>query len=187
MAKIDYIGIGGSAGSLAKLISIIKNIPSSNISIFIVIHRDNNTKSILATILQNITTKYKIIDAYSNQKVMPRTIYIAPAGKHMIIKEGYIILTNTEKRHFSRPSISILFNSLSNEYKRNLLCLLLCGYGDDGSDSLESLKRSGSTILLEDAKECEATPMLDNAVKSGNYDAILSIEEINEYLKIVIN
>ncbi len=184
MNKIEYIGIGGSAGSLAKMIDIITNLPSSNISIFIVLHRLKDKKSILPGILQNITSKYKVIDAHSNQKVMPNTIYTAPANKHMIVKNGYIFLTNTQKKHFSKPSISILFDSLAKEYDKNLLCLLLCGYGADGSDSLENLKNCGATVLIENPKECEAKPMLENAIKSGHYNAILSTQEINEYISI---
>ncbi len=182
MKKVDFIGIGGSAGSLSKMINIIENLPSSNISIFIVLHRGETKESILPSILQNVTTKYKVCDPYTNQKIMPKTIYTAPAGKHMIAENGHIILTNSSKIHFSRPSISVLFDSLAKEYKNNLLSILLCGYGDDGSDSLKYLESSGSTILIEDAKECEATPMLDNAVKDGHYDAILPISGINKYI-----
>ena len=182
MKEISYIAIGGSAGSLDKMINIIKNLPSSNISIFIVLHRGETKESILPIILQNVTTKYKVCDACSNQKVMPKTIYTAPANKHMIVKDSHIVLTNTPKIHFSRPSISVLFDSLAYEYKNNLLSILLCGYGNDGSDSLKKLQDSGAIILIEDAKECEATPMLENAINTGHYNAILSINEINKYI-----
>lgn len=185
--KIDYIGIGGSAGSLEKISNIVKNLPSSNISMFIVVHQKEDQKSLLHKILQNQTSHYKVVEAVSDQKVMPKTIYTAPPGKHMIVAGGYIFLTNTNKINYAKPSISVLFNSLAKEYNQELLCLLVCGYGQDGSDSLENLIKSNSTILLEDAKECEATPMLDNAVKTHNYKAILSLENINKYIHKAIN
>ncbi len=187
MNKIDFIGIGGSAGSLEKINNIVKNLPPSNISIFIVVHQQKDKKSLLHKILQNQTTHYKVVEAISNQKVMPKTIYTAPPGKHMIVAGGYIFLIDTDKRHFSKPSISVLFKSLAKECNQELLTLLVCGYGRDGSDSLENLKNSGATILIEDSKECEATPMLDNAVKSGNYDAVLSLKDINKYIHNSIN
>lgn len=180
--KICFIGIGGSAGSLEKVMSIVKNLPLANISIFILIHQQEDKKSLLEKILQNQTSYYNVVEVEFNQKVTPKTIYIAPPGKHMIIENGYIYLIDTERRNFSKPSISVLYNSLAKEYKGELLSILLCGYGYDGSDSLKNLKNNGATVIIEDSKECEATPMLDNAVKTGNYDAILALDDINKYI-----
>ena len=180
--KINYIGIGGSAGSLEKISNIIKELPPSDISIFIVVHQNKDKKSLLYKILQNQTNYYKVIEAVSDQRVMPKTIYTAPPGKHMIVAGGYIFLTDGKKKNFAKPSISVLFNSLANEYNQELLCLLVCGYGKDGSDSLENLKNNSATILLEDPNECEATPMIDNASQSGNYNAILPLKDINKYI-----
>lgn len=184
--RIDYIGIGGSAGSLEKIKNIIKDLPPSSISMFIVVHQKEDRKSSLHKVLQNQTNHYKVVEAYFDQRVIPKTIYVAPPGKHMIVAGGYIFLIDNQKKHFAKPSISVLFDSLANEYGQELLCLLVCGYGKDGSDSLENLKNSGATVLLEEAKECKATPMLDNAAKSGNYDAILPLESISRYIQSAV-
>lgn len=184
--KIDYIGIGGSAGSLEKICDIIENLPPSNISIFIVIHQKADKKSLLSNILQNHTKHYKVVDSVSDQKVMPKTIYLSQPNKHMIVAGGYIFLTDSEKMHFAKPSISVLFDSLASEYGQELLCLLVCGYGRDGSDSLKSLKKSGATVLIEDPSECKATPMLDNAILSGSFDAIMPLNDMNSYIKKAI-
>ena len=74
--KISFIGIAGSAGSLKKVMSIVKNLPFANIAIFILIHQQENKKSLLEKILQNQTTDYDVVEVKSNQKVILKKIYI---------------------------------------------------------------------------------------------------------------
>ena len=181
--NLKYIAIGGSAGSLKRFIKIIEELPKSDMSIFIIMHRKENKESSLAKILQNSTQDYTVVEAQSDMKIESATIYVAPANKHMIIAGGFIFLTDSAKRNYSRPSISNTFESLSNEFKNTLLTILISGYGADGADSLELLQKNETTILIEDPKECEAKPMLENAIQTKLYDQVLSIDDINRFIK----
>ena len=180
--NLDYIAIGGSAGSLNKFIEIIKNLPKSNMTIFIIMHQLADKESSLAHILQVHTTHYKVIEAVSDTKIQAATIYTAPPGKHLIVAGGFIFLTDDKKRNFSKPSISTSFEFLSNEYKNTLLAILVSGYGSDGSDSLNTLKENGTTVIIQDPNECEAKPMVENAIKTKHYDYILPLEKICEFI-----
>jgi len=180
--KVQYLALGGSAGSLKKFIQIIKSLPPSELSVFLVMHQKSDIKSSLANILQQKTEYYNVIEAKSNIKVKPSTIYVAPSNKHMIVAGGFIFLTDDEPKHFSKPSISNTFESLAYEYKESLLAILVCGYGEDGSDSLHHIRQNGGTVIIEQLYECQATPMLENAINSKEYDFILSIEDINKLL-----
>jgi len=180
--NIQYLALGGSAGSLKKFIDIIKYLPSSDLSIFIVMHQKSDIQSSLAQILQRKTNSYEVIEAKSDMRVMPSTIYVAPPNKHMLVIGGFIYLTDDELKHFSRPSISNTFSSLAAEYKTRLLSILVCGYGSDGSDSLKDIRKNGGLVIIEQLYECKATPMLENAINTGEYDYILSIDGINELL-----
>jgi len=182
-SQIGYIGIGGSAGSLEKIFSIIENLPKSNISIFIVIHQKANMQSNLDKLIQNKTAHYDVVFGKSDIKVMPATIYIAPPGKHMIVSGGYLFLLDTEQQHFSRPSISILFNSLAKEYGKELLAILVCGYGHDGSDSMKILKQNQSVAIIEEPDECEAKIMLQSAIETSYHHQVLSLKNISQYIQ----
>ncbi|MGA1932261.1 CheR family methyltransferase [Arcobacter sp. YIC-464] len=185
--NLQYIAIGGSAGSLSKFIEILKALPKSQISIFIIMHQKPDKQTHLSSILQKFTNNYNVVEAKSDMRVEPNTIYCAPAGKHMIVAGNFIFLTDEDKRNFSRPSISTSFESLSNEYKSTLLAILVCGYGADGSDSLECLNKNGSTVLIEDPKECEAKAMLENAIATKLYDEVLTLEQIINYINFNID
>ncbi len=181
--NLKYIAVGGSAGSLKRFISIIDELPKADISMFVIMHQKAGSKTTLASILQTRTKHYKVIEAKSDMKIEASTIYVAPPDYHMLIAGGFIFLTDSAKRNYSRPSISNTFESLSNEFKNTLLAVLLCGYGADGSDSLKYLQKNETTILIEEPCECEAKPMLENAIKTKLYDHVLSLEKINEYIK----
>jgi len=181
--KINYIALGGSAGSLKKFIDIVSSLPPSNMSIFIVMHQRSDMKSSLAKILQDKTKTYRVIEAVSDTRVLPSTIYVAPPNKHMIVIGGFIFLTDDSPKHFSKPSISTTFESLASEYNEELLTILVCGYGQDGSDSLKHIRENNGTVIIQQLYECEATPMLENAIETKEFDYILSISDINKLLK----
>ena len=72
--NLQYIAIGGSAGSLAKFIEIIKALPKSQVSIFIIMHQKPDKKTHLNEILQKYTNDYNVVEAKSDMKVEPNTI-----------------------------------------------------------------------------------------------------------------
>lgn len=185
--SLEYLAIGGSAGSLKKIIDIVSSLTSSGLSVFIVMHQKGDQKSNLADLLQKYTSHYNVVEAQSDMQIEPSTIYIAPSDKHMIVSGRFIFLTDSKKRNFSRPSISSTFESLSNEFKNSLLCLLVCGYGKDGSDSLKLVYENNSVIIIEDENECEAKMMLQSAIETTYYDHIFSIEKIKEFIHNNIN
>lgn len=184
---VEVIVIGGSAGSIEKFIKILKLLPKSNFSIFIVMHQLPDKETTLDKILQTYTNDYVVKIAQDDEIIESSTIYIAPPNKHLITSGGYIFLSDDEKHNFSRPSISVSFESFAYEYHKKLLAILVCGYGNDGSDCLHILKEHESTIIIEDPKDCEATMMLQSAIKTNQYDYIMNIDDIGNYIKNLVH
>ena len=183
---IKAIAIGGSAGSIEKIIPIIESLPYTDISIFIVVHVLADEKSYLSDILQHVTA-YKVHKATHNMKVEKNSIYIAQPNNHLIVVDGFIYLESESKLNYARPSIDITFKSLVYEYSESLLAILLCGYGSDGSHSLKELKESNCEIIIENPKECEAKEMPLNAIETKNFSKILNLDQIIEYLKLSLS
>jgi chemotaxis protein methyltransferase CheR len=184
--NIQAICIGGSAGCLEKIIQIINPLPYVDISIFITIHILPTVKSNLVNILQKHTT-YKVIEPQDNQKIEPNCIYVAPADYHMIVQDDYIYLSHSSCVNYARPSIDVLFDSVSNTYKQNAIAILTCGYGKDGTLFLKNLKENQTEIILEDPDSCEANHIILNAIESNHYDKIFTIEQIINYINSKLN
>ncbi len=178
--------LAGSAESTDKICTIIKELPLKEISIFVIQHVQEKRTNNLGRILQRYTP-YRVITPQHKTVVKKRTVYVAPAGCHMRVRSGLIHLGHDEPLHYARPSIGALFASLSDEYKENLVAVLLCGYGEDGVHELKGLKERNATIIIENPSDSPAGALPENAIKSGNFHHIFSIDALSRYLYYLLS
>ncbi len=183
--KVKAIALGGSAGSLDKIMSIMAKLPDGDISVFIVQHVLENEPNYLGEILER-STGYKVVHLVNNTPVKPRCVYIAPPAHHLVVENKKIRLSADAKMNFARPSIQVTFESLAREYKDGLIAVMLCGYGDDGSKALPLLKESGATTIIEDPQDCDARDLPLNAWKTGLVDYKFPLPELIAYLARII-
>lgn len=183
--KVKAIVLGGSAGSLDKIMTIVSKLRNQEISVFIVQHILENEPNYLGEILQR-STEFKVAPVADKTPVKPGSIYIAPPGHHMRIAHGKIKLSAEERINFARPSIEVTFESLALEYKSGLIAVMLCGYGEDGAKAFPVLKQSGALTIIEDPQDCEARDLLLNAWKTGMIDYKFPLPELASYLARVI-
>lgn len=184
--EVSAIAIGGSAGSLKSMVDILSKVPYCDIAVFVVMHILPDQESKLEQILQ-LNTKLKVKEPLNGERVQKGYIYVAPPDLHMSVEKGFIRTLNTPKVNFCRPAIDVLFESLSKEYKDGLITVLTCGYLDDGSRSLETVKKNNGTSLIIDPNQCEANDIPLNAMATKNYDFIFDPEDMGEYLKSRLN
>jgi len=182
--SIEVILIGGSADSSPKIIEIVKNTSLNNLSLILVQHVEPNAKAIFDEILQKYTS-YKVGYAKDNERIKKGHIYIAPSNKHLKVLDGCFLLDDGDKYNFSKPSVSVSYESFSNYYKEKLLVIQECGYASDGVDRLELLKYNDSKLIIQDIKECEAQPMVSNALKVNVHNYVLNEEEIINYINLL--
>jgi chemotaxis protein methyltransferase CheR len=183
--KIRAIALGGSAGSLDKIMSIMAKLPPRDISVFIVQHILEKEPNYLGEILER-STGFKVVALSNNTPVRPNCVYIAPPAHHMIIEKGKIRLSTEAKTNFARPSIQVTFESLAHEYKDGLIAVMLCGYGDDGCKAFGVLKEYGATTIVEDPQDCDAKELVQNAWKTGLIDYKFPLPELASYLSRIV-
>jgi len=181
---IDVLAIGGSANSSEKIIEILSQIKLEKFAVFIIQHVNPKHEGLFDTILAKYVTA-KVDYAVDGMNVQKGHIYLAPRDKHLKVYHGEIVLDEGAKVHSARPSISVSFTSLSEEYKENFLALLTCGYIDDGVDSLSTLKTNNSTIIIQKPEECQADSMPNFAKKQAIYDFIFTTKESIKYINML--
>ena len=181
---IEVVLIGGSADSSEKIVDIVKNTSLVNLALVIVQHVEPDKKGIFDEILQRLTT-YKVSYVKDGQKIEKARIYIAPNDKHLKVENGFFTLSDEDKYNHAKPSVSVSYESFSSYYKGKLLVIQECGYAADGVDKMKYLKSLGSKLIIQDKKECEATPMLTNAMALHVEDYVLNIDEIIIYINLL--
>lgn len=175
------IVIGGSAGSSAMIEKMLSSLKPSKISIFIIQHTHQGEEGVYKTILKHFSS-LEISYPENMEKVQEGKIYVTPPNHHMKIVDGYILLDQEEEFDFSRPSLSILYESFAKEYGANGICITSCGHGQDGSDVIEKLSRYGTHIIVQDPNECDAKMMPLSIKNTQKYTHLLPIDAICELL-----
>ena len=186
MKHCEALIIGGSAGSLNVIISILPSIKSVlSFAIILVLHRKAG-RDLLSELLAS-KTEMVVKEIDEKEKIKPSHIYIAPPNYHLLIEEDRTFsLDASEKVNFSRPSIDVTFQSAAEVYKQNLVCLLLSGANSDGTDGLIKVKENGGTVLIQEPSTAVVSYMPQNAMDRVQADKVLEIDEMADYINRLI-
>ena len=181
--SIEVILIGGSMDSFEKIVAIVKQCNFENLSLVIVQHQQAEGRNSFDKILQPYTS-HKVSYAKEMQQLQKGRIYLAPHNKHLLVENGYCILSDAPKYNFAKPSISLSYESFSNYYKNSLVIIQECGYVNDGVDKLSMLQNNGSKIIIQNQEECagEARSMVVHALQEKRHNYLFHLQEIIAYI-----
>lgn len=183
MENCNALIIGGSAGSIEVLLKILPGLNSFlDFPIVIVLHRKSGKDNILTYILST-KTQLRVKELEEKEKIKPSTIYLAPPNYHTLIEADQTFsLDASEKVNFSRPSIDVTFESAAEVFKNNLVCLLLSGANNDGTEGLKKVKHKGGKVIIQDPNSAIVRYMPEFAIEHVNPDAVLNDSEMAAYI-----
>ncbi len=186
-AAFDVVAMAASAGGIAALGRVLADLPPDfPAAIVVVQHLDPRHRSLMADILRR-RTELAVVQASEGDRVVPGTVFIAPPDRHLLVNsDGTLSLTQSELVHFVRPSADLLFESVAASYKDRAIAVVLTGTGSDGSMGIGAIKKMGGTVIAQDEHSAEFYGMPAAAIKSGNADFILPLEEIPSALVTLI-
>jgi two-component system chemotaxis response regulator CheB len=185
---MEMIIIGGSAGSFNCILSILKGLDEKmQVPIVIILHRLKNANSMLEKHLQ-LHTHYTVKEAEDKEFVKKAYIYTAPTDYHLLLEENSSFsLDSSEAVNYSRPSIDVTFESVSNVLKENCCGILLSGSNKDGAEGLKQIAENGGFTIVQDCNEAEFDVMPKSAISIYNKHSVLNLNNIitklNQYAK----
>ncbi len=176
--EFEIIVIGGSAGSLEPLLTILEGLKPSRFAIVLILHRKASNDTTLAKVLSG-RSAYPVQEAEEKERLQAGVVYIAPADYHLLFeKDGTISLDYSEKVNFSRPSIDVSFDSAADVYGRRLIGILLSGGNTDGAEGMKKIKREGGFCIVQDPGSATVALMPGHAINETEVDQILNASEI---------
>lgn len=175
--------IGGSAGSLEVLLSVLPNVKEDlGFPIIIILHRKTGIDNML-TDLFSTRTSMPVTEIEEKEQIQPNHIYIAPADYHLLIESDLTFSFDcSEKVNYSRPSIDVAFESASEVYKERLAALLLSGANADGVAGLKRVSSNMGLVLIQDPDTATVAYMPSQAKLRVDYDALLKPGEMADYI-----
>ncbi|QHT70303.1 PAS domain-containing protein [Rhodocytophaga rosea] len=174
------IGIGASAGGLEALHEFFDNMPAdTHFSFVIVQHLSPDYKSLLVELLSK-HTQMKVAEAEDGTLLMPNCVYVIPSRKLMTLKNGKIRLTEKRAADVPNTAVDIFLQSLAKEKGDKAIAIILSGTGTDGTKGIETIKKSGGIVIVQDPLTAKFDGMPNSAIISGHSDLILPPEMMPE-------
>ena len=179
--KIKYkmVVIGGSAGSLDVILSIVADLPVySGASFIIVLHRKNDGDSLLTNLLA-YRSGMPVKEVEDKDPILPNHIYIAPADYHLLVEDqNSFSLDSSEKIHFSRPSIDVTFESVAEVFGKQVIAVLLSGANADGAAGIAAVKEIKGFTIAQNPLTAGVGYMPQQAINLHVVDKIADAENI---------
>ena len=177
-ARYSIVAIGGSAGGLESVRTILQDLPAEFASpILVVIHLHPKYISHAAEILCR-ETRLKVKDAQAGDPIQSGMVYLAPPDHHLLVSEGLVELTTTPAVNFSRPAIDATFDSVVKAYGAKAVGVIVSGSGKDGAEGLRALKQAGGFAIVEDPLTARFPAMPAAAVSASAVDCVVPLKQI---------
>ncbi len=180
----SLIVIGVSTGGPNALNQLMSAMPKEvGCPILIVQHMPPFFTASLASFLSKKTGLH-IKEAQDGETPKANHVYIAPGGKHMVLKktgvDEYQLQTNEDPPVNScRPAVDVMFKSVADEFDGNVLSIILTGMGEDGADGVKYLKDHVKChSLSQDEASCVVYGMPRAVAERGLADEVLDLDAI---------
>ncbi len=178
MPQRDVIVIGGSAGALGPLKTIVQHLPVGfGASLLVVLHTRSSGNGALPQILSHIS-KLPVRFARRDEPLRHGHIYIAPPDLHLIVAADELRLVHGPRENGFRPAIDPLFRTAARELQARVAGIILSGALSDGTYGLSLIKQHGGVAIVQDPAEADVASMPNNALAAVDVDYVLPAMEI---------
>ncbi|MDY6934142.1 MAG: chemotaxis response regulator protein-glutamate methylesterase [Spirochaetota bacterium] len=180
-SKEKFVAIGASAGGTNAIENVLKALPSSSPGIVIVQHMPEKFTNAFAQRLDRLCD-IEVKEAKDGDEVRNGCAIIAPGNRHMLIsikgKNLYVQIKDGPRVSRHRPSVDVLFRSVSKVAGKNALGIIMTGMGDDGAAGMMEMHNAGIKTIAQDEETCVVFGMPHEAIKLGGVDEILPLNKM---------
>ena len=175
------VALGTSTGGTQALEVVLKSLPRVCPGIVIVQHMPEKFTAEFAKRLDNLC-QIEVKEAENNDRVVPGRALIAPGGKHMLLRrtgaQYFVEVTDGPLVNRHRPSVDVLFRSVSKCAGANALGVIMTGMGDDGAAGLLEMRKAGAHTVAQDEDSCVVFGMPKEAIKRGGVEKTIPLSAI---------
>lgn len=183
--KQPIICIGTSTGGPRALQRVLPFLPAAiKAPIFIVQHMPKGFTASLADRLDKLS-QIRVMEARHGSKAEAGTAYIAPGGFHLtVVQQGselYMSVKDTPVRNGHRPSVDVLFESISLLSNCSNVAVIMTGMGTDGTKGLSRMKEQGNTVSIAEGEQSSVVfGMPKSAIAANVIDSVDHVDHIAE-------
>ncbi len=195
-ARIDVVVMGASTGGPNALSAVLPKLPADiGVPILVVQHMPSFLTFSLAQSL-NGKSALQVHEAVHGEPLSPGTVYVAPGGKHLLVKsrpagsgptrERFLALGEGPPENSVRPSADVLFRSVAESFEGHTLAVLLTGMGNDGMKGVQALKGRGCYCITQTAESCVVYGMPRAVDEAGLSDDRVPLDGMAERIERLV-
>ncbi len=183
----ELLAIGCSTGGPKALQDLLPALPRTlPVPCLVVQHMPATFTKAFADRL-NTLCQVEVKEAEQGETLRAGTVYIAPGGIHMTYRprgsQACIELCPEPATSLHRPSVDVMFNSLVEHCRGQVLAMILTGMGSDGARGMEALKARGAHTMAESEESCVVYGMPKAAAERGCVDLVASVGDMAAILR----
>lgn len=180
--EYEVVAIGASTGGPGAVLDILRGLPASfPLPILLVIHLSEPFAMALAEWLDGLSP-LRVRYARDREPIPATGVVMAPPGRHLVVSQGLLRLTSDPERHSCRPSVDVLFESVTRELGGRSIACLLTGMGKDGALGMLAARRAGAMTIAQNESTSVVFGMPGEAVRIGAAERVLPVEDISREL-----
>ncbi len=177
------IAIGSSTGGTEALKEVLTRMPKNSPGIVIVQHMPGSFTGQFAQRINSLC-EIDVKEAKSGDFVRMGQALIAPGEYHMVLRRsGHQYFVEIGDGHLvsgHKPSVDVLFNSVTKTAGSNALGIILTGMGSDGAKGMKNLHDAGAKTIAQDKKTSVVFGMPKVAIELGGVDEIVPLTKISQ-------
>lgn len=185
------LAIGSSTGGPPALFEFFKELSPCLDSIPVVVtqHMPATFTAILAEHISRLTER-ECREAVDGEKLVPGIIYIAPGGKHLIVRDKdtpTVKLSDGPRVNFCKPAVDPMFDSVAEVYGGKALGVVFTGMGVDGAAGSVTMSQAGASIIAQDKETSVVWGMPGATAHTGVCSAVIPLSEMAAKVKSVLS
>lgn len=179
---VDLLVIGSSTGGPEALTQVLTALPADlAVPVLVVQHMP---PVFTRTLAQRLDEKcaLQVKEAQEGDVLVPGQVYIAPGGKHMLIRKQVachqVRLTEDPPENSCRPAVDPTLRSAAEHFGGGLMAVVLTGMGQDGALGCQRVKERGGRVYIQDRESCVVWGMPGAVHALGCFDDVLPLVSI---------
>jgi two-component system chemotaxis response regulator CheB len=125
---------------------------------------------------------FEVREARDGDAVVPGRVLIAPGDFHMLLRRGggryHVEVRGGPQVCYQRPSVDVMFASVSEAAGEHAVGVLLTGMGADGAQGMLQMRRSGAITIAQDEASSVIYGMPREALQLGGVERVVALPQM---------